>query len=347
MEHFALNWPHPHGYLDTASYGIPSHSTTQAIESVLREWSEGSGVWEDWQSFTNQARESFAQLMSVPPSSVSVGSALSQVFAPIAQSLEPGDLVVVPELEFTSNLFPWLVQQERKVQVKTVPLGEFLDTVASGCTLAAISVVQSSTGEVVDLAGFAEAARLGGALTVLDATQAAGWYPIDASKFDAVGTAGYKWMCSPRGVAYLSTTQRMRARMSPDAAGWFAGEDVFDSLYGGPLRLASDARRFDISPAWFSWIGAVQANREIAQLGIDRIFQHNRSLAMAFTQELGLPDRGSAIVSVRLNEGVEAASLGLRSSMRNGGTRLSFHLYNDENDVQMAVDALKGKVSVA
>lgn len=344
MEPFAINWPHPSGYLDTASYGIPSRSTTQAMESVLRQWSEGLGVWEEWQSSTNQARDSFAQLMSVHSSSVSVGSALSQVFGPIAQSLEPGDVVVVPEMEFTSNLFPWLVQQQRKVQVKTVPLVNFLDEVSSGCTLAAISVVQSSTGEVVDLDGFAEAARLGGALSVLDATQAAGWYPIDASKFDAVGTAGYKWMCSPRGVAYLTTSERMRARMSPDAAGWFAGEDIFDSLYGGPLRLASDARRFDISPAWFSWIGAVEANREIAAIGVEEIFRHNRSLASAFSQELGLPQQGSAIVSVRLKEGVDARSLGLRSSVRNGGTRLSFHLYNDENDVQLAVDALKGKI---
>jgi len=32
-----------------------------------------------------------------------------------------------------------------------------------------------------------------------------------------------------------------------------AGDDPWSSIYGGPLRLASDARRFDVSPAGHAW----------------------------------------------------------------------------------------------
>jgi len=38
------------------------------------------------------------------------------------------------------------------------------------------------------------------------------------------------------------------AAMVPHSAGWYAGRDVPDSLFGRPLRLAFDARRFDGSP---------------------------------------------------------------------------------------------------
>jgi hypothetical protein len=36
--------------------------------------------------------------------------------------------------------------------------------------------------------------------------------------------------------------------LTPHYAGWYAGDDPWSSVYGGPLRLASDARRFDVSP---------------------------------------------------------------------------------------------------
>ena len=35
-----------------------------------------------------------------------------------------------------------------------------------------------------------------------------------------------------------------------DTAGWYAGQHPWESIYGTPLRLAEDARRFDVSPAW-------------------------------------------------------------------------------------------------
>ena len=37
----------------------------------------------------------------------------------------------------------------------------------------------------------------------------------------------------------------------PRLAGWYAGPDPWASLYGPPLRLVEDARRFSVSPAWF------------------------------------------------------------------------------------------------
>lgn len=36
--------------------------------------------------------------------------------------LPAGARVVVPEIEFTSNLFPWLVHADRGITVDTVPL---------------------------------------------------------------------------------------------------------------------------------------------------------------------------------------------------------------------------------
>ena len=338
-------WSNPGGrFVDTASYGIPSIETFNKVQNALENWKGGTGVWEEWQDATDLARRSFAEIVGIGASSVTVGASASQLIGIIADSLSEGQVVVVPELEFTSNLFPWLVAQARGIRVIPVALGDIVERVAEGCDLVATSAVQSSTGEVVDLAAISEAAQSVGAMTVVDATQAIGWLPIEAGQFDAVVCAAYKWLCTPRGVAYMSISQRMGSKLSPTSAGWFAGEVIHDSYYGLPLRLAKDARRFDISPAWFSWVGAAAANSDLLKVGIEKIYNHNVELTDQLASALEIESRGSAILSIKVSDTLDTANLPFRASSRGGGLRISFHLYNDLDDVDVVFESLKGKV---
>jgi selenocysteine lyase/cysteine desulfurase len=114
------------------------------------------------------------------------------------------------------------------------------------------------------------------------------------------------------------------------------------SYYGLPLRLARCARRFDTSPAWFSWIGTAPALEVIEQIGIDRIHGHNVALANRFAPGWAWADCNSAIVSAAIPgaEGVLAAA-GIRAAARAGNLRVSFHVYSTEDDVDTALDALR------
>ncbi len=93
-------------------------------------------------------------------------------------------------------------------------------------------------------------------LTLVDATQAAGWLPLEADRFDFLVAAGYKWLISPRGTAWMTVAPGAARRRAAAAAGWFAGDDPYEAYIGPPLRLADDARRLDTSPAWFSYVGS-------------------------------------------------------------------------------------------
>jgi hypothetical protein len=93
-------------------------------------------------------------------------------------------------------------------------------------------LVQSSTGEVADLDAAREAARRVGALVVVDATQALGWLPVDLDGVDALVASAYKWLLAPRGAAILATSERLRERMVPLYANWYAGDPIPASLYG-------------------------------------------------------------------------------------------------------------------
>ena len=108
----------------------------------------------------------------------------------------------------------------------------------------------------------------------------------------------------------------------------------YSSFYGPPLRLAADARRFDLSPAWFPWIGTAPTLELLLEIGIDEIHEHNLRLANRFRAGLGLPPGDSAIVSVELPEAEERLK-GTRvmAAARAGLLRTSWHVYNTDDDV--------------
>lgn len=247
-------WAPEGTYVNTASYGLPPARAWTALQDALADWRGGRTSWEPWTESTEAARASFARLVGVPVARVAVGATVSGLVGLIAASLPDGVRVLAPEIEFTSNLFPYMVQAGRGVEVHTVPARRLAEAVDATTDVVAFSAVQMSTGEVADLEAVEAAARHHGALTVVDATQACGWLPLEGTRFDAVACSAYKWLMSPKGTAFLTVSAELLERIVPHSAGWYAGEDVFESYAGPPLRLARSGRRLDTSPAWFSWV---------------------------------------------------------------------------------------------
>src|ERR1700727_1167329 len=170
-------------YCNTASYGLPPRPGWEALQSALADWHGGRTSWEAWGQSTERARAVFARLVDVEAARVAVGSTVSELVGSVVTALPDGARVVVPEIEFTSTLFPLLVQE--RLDVRTVALADLVDAIADGVDAVAFSAVQMSTGEVADLDGIEAAAAAGGAITICDATQAIGWLPPDASRLHA------------------------------------------------------------------------------------------------------------------------------------------------------------------
>jgi selenocysteine lyase/cysteine desulfurase len=328
-------------YCNTASYGLPPRPAWDALQAALADWQGGRTSWEHWGESTEAARAAFARLVGVDPGRVAVGSTVSELVGSVVTALPAGARVVVPDVEFTSLLFPLLVQS--RLDVRTVPVPEVAAAVAEGADVVTFSAVQMSTGEVADLDAIVAAAEAVGAVTICDATQGLGWLPIDGGRFDVLVCTAYKWLMSPRGTAFLTVSERLLDDVVPPGAGWYAGEDVHSSYFGPPLRLASSARRLDVSPAWFCWVGTAPALALIEDIGVPAIHEHNLALANRFRVGLGLEPSDSAIVSVDIPDaGERLARAGIVAAMRGGRLRTSWHVYNDERDVDAVLDVLGG-----
>jgi selenocysteine lyase/cysteine desulfurase len=327
-------------YLDTATYGLPPHTVIEAMAYELDKWSRGVGRISEYDAALAHSRELFASLVKVDPSHVAVANQVSVHVGAVAAGLPEDSNVLVPEGEFTSLLFPVLVQADRGIKVVEVPLEELADHIGPTTDLVAFSLAQSSDGRVADIAAVTDAARRHGAATLADGTQAVGWLPVDANDFDYVVVAAYKWLLCPRGTAFMTIRPECLDQVRPVNAGWFAGDDVWQSIYGGPLRLASSARRLDVSPAWLAWIGTEHALALINDIGVQAIYDHNVTLANDLRRRLALDASNSAIVRVTAGDAEALASHGIQSAVRGGSVRVGFHLYNDATDVDRLVDAL-------
>ena len=334
-------WDAQPGWLNTASYGLPPRPAWDEMQAALSDWRAGRTSWEGWDVATGRARESFARLVGVDAADVAVGAQVSQVLAPVAAAVPDGATVLVPDNDFTSLIFPFSVQEDRGVRVRAVPSARLAEAIDAGTDVVAFSLVQSATGEVARYADIVAAARSVGAQVVVDATQACGWLPFDATLADVVVAGAYKWLMSPRGTAFAYVAPAVQDRMRPLVAGWYAAQDVHGSYYGLPMRLAKDARRFDLSPAWFSWVATAPTLELLERIGIDAIHSHNLSLANRFLTGLGVPPGDSAIVTVDVPGAQERlAAAGVRAAVRAGRVRASFHVYSTEHDVDLALDAL-------
>jgi len=331
-------------YLNTASYGLPPTPAWEALQAVLEDWRGGRTSWEAWGDCTDAARESFARLVGAPVDWVAVGANASSMVGLVAAAHGDGARVISAEPEFTSLLWPFMAQPG--IEVELVAVERLADAVDDRTDLIALSAVQSATGQVADLDAIAEAAAAHGARVLVDATQACGWLPFDATRFDVVVCSAYKWLCSPRGTAFMSVKPELHDEITPAAAGWYAGEDVHSSYYGAPLRLARSARRFDVSPAWFAWVGAAPALELLVGIGVDAIHDHNLRLANRFLEGIGLPPGDSAITSAKIPD-AERLLAGTRvmAAARAGLLRTSWHVYNTDADVDEMLALLRRPAS--
>lgn len=339
---FGAEFPGADGFLNSPTYGLPPTFVSEALHDHLAAWQAGTMDVPAFDEWVRRGRAGYAALTGTPAETVAMGGSVSALLALVAAAVPDGSRVATLAGEFTSTTFPFAAQDRRGVTVTELAPAELLAT-AGQYDVVTASVVQSASGTVLDVDALRSAVAGTGTWTVLDATQAAGWKRLDLGWADVTVAAVYKWLLAPRGTAWMSVSDRVAATLTPHAANWYAGEDPWSSIYGLPLRLAADARRFDTSPAWFGALGSGLTLPWLASLDAAAVEAHCVGLADRARAALGLPPSDSAIVTIPTADASERLrGNGIRAAVRAGAVRVGFHLYNTEDDLDRLVDALTG-----
>ncbi|MER6998406.1 aminotransferase class V-fold PLP-dependent enzyme [Streptomyces sp. NPDC000410] len=332
-------------YLNTSSCGLLPRRTVEAVKKLAESGADGRPDGAGDFDTVEASRASFARLVGVHEDRVAVGGSVAVHVALIAASLPAGAEVVFPEGDFSSVITPFTVRGDLKVRY--APLAGIADAVGPGTALVGLSAVQSFDGRVADLAAVRAAATAHGARVLVDASQSAGWLPLDAGAYDYTVTGAFKYLLCPRGTSFLTVTAEAQESLPPAHAGWVAAQGSAGSFYGPVERFAESARRYDEPPSFLAYHGAEQSLALLEEIGVDAIHAHNTALAARFREglsELGhtpVPgDSGIVAVPGLGDRQPELARAGVLVTGRGGTLRVSFHLYNRDADVDRALEAL-------
>jgi cysteine desulfurase/selenocysteine lyase len=210
-------------------------------------------------------------------------------------NLGPGDLVVVTELEHHSNFVPWQYMAKRTgAGFRMIPLdnqGELdlgeLDIVArdGNVKVLACNLVSNSLGTINPVERISAWAHEQGAISVVDAAQAAPHKAIDVQALgcDFLAFSSHK-MCGPTSVGALWGRRDLLEAMEPFNLGGHMIRAVrFEETTWGEVPAKFEAGTQPIAEA----VGFGAAVDYLSAIGLDAVEQHEHELAAYALDRLG------------------------------------------------------------
>jgi selenocysteine lyase/cysteine desulfurase len=322
-----------------------------------------------------RARGAAARLIKADAEDVALVSSVSYGVAAAAKALTvpARTRVLVLEDDHSSAVLEWTARAASGgFTVESVPRpddGDWTTAVlaaiarpgAARVALASISSVHWSDGGVIDMVRVAAALRGGGAALLVDATHAVGVMEIDVARLDPdfLVFPTYKWLLGPYGRAFLYIARRHQDGVPLEQTSY--GRRAIASegeVYYRDTAFVSGARRFDMGERdHFISLGMAAVGMELlAQWGCDAVAARLRRLTARLAE--GLPDcrgvsvpdpavRAPHIVSLAFADGMPEGLIARLAAEhcyvapRIGRMRISPHVYNDEEDVDRFVAALR------
>lgn len=194
-------------------------------------------------------------------------------------NLKKGDNIILPELEHWNNAYPWLLLEQKGVEVRFAKINadnsidsEAIEKIINKNTrVVAIAAVRFNSGFRPNLSAIGKIAHANGALFVVDAAQGAGMVPINVEKdeIDIMSGCGFKWLLGLHGTGFLYVSKRVVAQINPVLPGMFAAERTHDKL-----TFFKDSRKFETGTIAYSLFDAWSAGLELLlKVGVDTIYK--------------------------------------------------------------------------
>jgi cysteine desulfurase/selenocysteine lyase len=291
------------------------------------------------------------------------------------------NVVVCQSLEHPANILPWYGLSRRLgITIKNVPqknghipLDGILATIDDATRVVAVSAVSFAPGFRFPVAELGAECRRRGVLSIVDGAQSIGAVDTDvkALNIDALAASTQKYLMGLYGMGFLYVRKEVSETLDPIFLSRF-GVDLADQHEASAgdaasYKLAKGTRRFDVGNYNYPAILAVGASIELLlELGSKEVDAYVCGLARDFSNgilDAGLPVFGgrpgnlnSHIVTVGKSLGFDHDSAadkemsdlytfltanGVRLGIRRDLLRFSFHIYNNQDDVDRVLDLVR------
>ena len=291
--------------------------------------------------------------------------------------LQPGDEVVVTEMEHHANFVPWqAVAQQCGAQLRILPIdasgrldpATFDSMINDRTALVAVSSMSNVLGTINPIDELSERAHECGALLMVDAAQSVPHAAVDVSKsnIDFLAFSGHK-LYGPSGVGVLYAKRALLQSMDP----FLYGGHMIETVGRERSTWAQPPAKFEAGTlAIVQIIGLGAAVDFVNSIGYEAIHAHEHAVLLAAHDRLGQipglkihgpqPEHKGSIVSFTI-DGISTEDLAFRLDesgvfTRHGHhcamvlhetlgvpatTRASFGVYNALSDVESLARALE------
>ena len=355
-------------YLNSGSYCALANSVRAAFEAYLEDRLLVGANWDVWVTKNESVRSLVATLLRAAPDEIAVTASVSAGLNALASALQfsgPRTKVIVSDFEFPTNAQIWHAQEPRGARVVHVPraadgyipLEAFEKAIDERTQLVAVTHVCFRNGAKLDIAGIVRLARARGAKVLLDCYQSVGSLDIDVKALDVDFAAGgmLKYLLGTAGIGFLYVRDAFVKSLVPTNSGWFAQENIA-AMDITANRPSPTARRFEAgTPAVVNSYAAEAGLKLLLEVGTAAIEKRVYSLTrrcMRRLEEIGWPsitpvqdERRGATVAVPSRDSAQLCAELLKrdivTSHRDDNARASFHFYNNEDDVEALIAAMK------
>lgn len=302
--------------------------------------------------------------------------AINLVAYALRESLQPGDEILISQMEHHSNIVPWqLACQRSGAKLEVVPINErgeieideFHRRLNARTRLVAMAHVSNALGTVNPVAEITAAARARGIPVLLDGAQAIAHRKVDVQALgcDFYAFSGHK-MCGPTGIGVLYGRREWLERLPPFQGGGDMILSVsFDHTEYNELPYKFEAGTPDVAGA----VGLGAAIDYLEGIGLDAIAAHEDALldhatravsALPGVRIIGEAAEKAGVLSFDI-EGIHPHDLGTVLDHQGvairaghhcampvmdffhvaGTARASFAFYNTHEEIEQLVAALR------
>jgi len=356
-------------YLDSARIVPSPQCVMEAITSLLSEMHEKGENRPCLERKAEDALGKFAALINATPEEVVFIKNTTEGLNLAANGLplNPGDNVIITDLEHLNNVYPWTNLQERKgIEVRILKSREGrlwiedLRAIVDQRTRALALSFVTFTGLKIDIKGFGQFCRSHDIYLIVDGIQGVGRIKLDVkeSLVDIMSCGGHKGLMAGRGIGCLYIDKRILDSIMVTYAG--PPLEVRHAEVNTEIKRSDGAKKFNAGGANYLGICALQAGLEyLNKVGIAAIESHNlkleKLLVEGFQTIPGInvlsphcPEESSGIVSISTPDNTKVVRIleenKIRVSSRGIGIRVAPHFFNTAEEIFRTVSIVAEKI---
>jgi cysteine desulfurase/selenocysteine lyase len=356
-------------YFNTASIGPWPEVTRKAIMEQIEEWNHltdsTAKVFDYWRATKKESAKMINAAEDDIAFAFNTSFGLSQAAAGI--DFKPGDEIILSDVEFPANTYPWTNLERKGVVVKFIPttnrffdIDIFKKAITKNTRLFSISFVQFFNGFRNDIETLGEICEEHGIFFVVDGIQGVGNVPIDVkkAKIDLLACGCQKWLLSPQSCGFFYLSKKPKIEVHPGFAGWFGVDwhQNWSDLIKHHLEPQKTVERFSLSGLPHHQIFGMHSSiKLINSIRVDRINSHNLGLIdrlIGYFENQKYyklvsnidPINRSSILSFTCEDlvGIYKYLTDKRivTSMREGGIRIAVNFYNTPGQIDNLIHRL-------